>query len=113
MWKFLGQGLNPSHRSDNTKFLTIRPPANSPYFFLSISMEEVFRNGMSGPKAYEFFLCVWGGGGLFRATPAAYGSSQAKGQTGASAAGLHHSHSNTRSRPCLRPTPQLTTTLDP
>ena len=38
---------------------------------------------------------------LFRAAPAAYGSSQARGQFGAVAAGLRHSHSNTRSKPCL------------
>ena len=31
---------------------------------------------------------------LFRATPAAYGNSQARGQIGAAAAGLHHSHGN-------------------
>jgi len=31
---------------------------------------------------------------LFRAVPAAYGSSQARGPIRASAAGLHHSHSN-------------------
>ena len=31
---------------------------------------------------------------LFRAVPAAYGSSQASGQIGAAAAGLHHSHSS-------------------
>ena len=31
----------------------------------------------------------------------AYGSSQAKGQIGATAAGLHHSHSNLRSKPSL------------
>ena len=49
---------------------------------------------------------------LFRATPLAYGSSQARGQIGATAAGLHHSYSNTGSKPCLWPTPQLTTTLD-
>ena len=36
---------------------------------------------------------------LFRATPMAYGSSQARGQVGAVAAGLHHSHSNARSEP--------------
>ena len=34
---------------------------------------------------------------LFRATPAAYGRSQARGRIGAAAAGLHHSHSNTGS----------------
>ena len=34
---------------------------------------------------------------LFRATPAAYGGSQARGQNGVTAASLYHSHSNTRS----------------
>ena len=38
---------------------------------------------------------------LFRATPAAYGGSQARGQIGAVAVGLHHSHHNTRSKLCL------------
>ena len=38
---------------------------------------------------------------LFRATPAAYGSSQARGQIRAAATGLHHSHSNSRSKPRL------------
>ena len=39
--------------------------------------------------------------------PTAYGSSQAKGQIRATAASLHHSHSNTESKPCLWPMPQL------
>ena len=34
---------------------------------------------------------------LFKATPAAYGSSQAKGSVGAAAVGLDHSHSHTGS----------------
>ena len=38
---------------------------------------------------------------LFRATPAAYGSSQARGQIGAVAASLRHSHRNTGSEPHL------------
>ena len=50
---------------------------------------------------------------LFRASLAAYGSSQARGRIGAVASGLHHSHSNTGSKPCLQPTPQLTVTPDP
>ena len=41
------------------------------------------------------------------ATPAAYGISQARGQIGAAASGLHHSHSNTRSEPHFRLTPQF------
>ena len=41
---------------------------------------------------------------LFMATPMAYGSSWARGQMGAAAAGLHHSHGNTRFlTPCVRP----------
>ena len=42
---------------------------------------------------------------LFRATPAAYGGSQARGLIGAIAAGLHHSHSHARSELRLPPTP--------
>ena len=59
---------------------------------------------------YQFlylFFC------LFRATPVAHGSSQARCQTGAAASGLHHSHSNMGSEPCLRATPQLMATPDP
>ena len=50
---------------------------------------------------------------LFRATPMAYGSSQARGQIGATAASLRHSHSNARSQLHLQPTAQLTATPDP
>ena len=35
------------------------------------------------------------------ATPAAYGGSQARGPIGTVATGLHHSHSNAGSEPCL------------
>ena len=38
---------------------------------------------------------------FFRAVCAAYGSSQARGRIGATATGLHHSHSNVGSEPCL------------
>ena len=61
---------------------------------------------------FLFFFCF-----LFfafsRATPVAHGSSQARGLTGAVAASLRHSHSNTRSEPSLWSTPQLTATPDP
>ena len=40
---------------------------------------------------------------FFRAAPAAYGSSQVRGRIRATALGLHHSHSNTRSEPHLGP----------
>ena len=42
---------------------------------------------------------------FFRATPTAYGNSQARGQVRATAASLGHSHSNAGSEPQLRPTP--------
>ena len=50
---------------------------------------------------------------LFKATPEAYGGSQARGQIESVAAALHHSHSNARSKLRLRPTPQLMARLDP
>ena len=45
---------------------------------------------------------------LFRATPTTHGGSQARrGQTGATAASLCHSHSNARSELDLQTAPQL------
>ena len=49
----------------------------------------------------------------FRAAPAAYGGLQAKDLITATASGLYHSHSHAGSELRLRPTPQLTETLDP
>ena len=57
-----------------------------------------------------FYFCLVA---FSRAAPEAYGSSQARGLIGAVAAGLHQSHSNAGSQPCLQPTPQLMATLDP
>ena len=42
------------------------------------------------PFSKRFFVCL-----IY--APVAYGSSQARGQIRAAVAGLHHSHSNTRS----------------
>ena len=50
---------------------------------------------------------------IFRATPEACVGSQARGLIRAVAAALRQSHSNMGSKPLLRPTPQLTATLDP
>ena len=58
-------------------------------------------------RNFFFFFC------LFRAVPAAYGSSQARGRIGAAAACLHHSHSSATSELNLRPTLQLTAMSDP
>ena len=63
-------------------------------------------NEMISPMLFYFIL-------LFRAAPAAYGISQARGWIGAAAASLYHSHSNNRSELRLQPTPQLTATPDP
>ena len=56
-----------------------------------------------------FFLCLFA---ISWATPAAYGSSQARGCIGAGATGLCQSHSNAGSKLRLQPSPQLTATLD-
>ena len=75
---------------------------------LCVEFLAVRRPSQAGPsilvqqgKGALFFFC------LFRATLAAYGSSQARGLMGATAAGLHHSHRNAISEPLLGPTPQL------
>ena len=59
---------------------------------------------------FFFFFCLFA---FSRAAPVAYGGSQTRGLIGAVAAGLCHSHSNTRSKLRLWPTLQLTATLDP
>ena len=56
------------------------------------------------------FICLFA---FFRAAPAAWGSSQARGLIRAVAAGLRQSHSNTGLEPRLQSTPQLTATPDP
>jgi len=53
---------------------------------------------------FFFFFC------LFRATPVAYGSSQARGQIGATAASHSHSHNNPWSEQHLWPITQLMAT---
>ena len=49
----------------------------------------------------------------FSAAPIAHAGSQARGEIGAVAAGLHQNLSNTGSEPHPPPTPQLTATPDP
>ena len=72
---------------------------------------------MGGGSKATCFDFVWlCGGGLEAADgddgprphePAAYGSLWARGWIGVTVAGQHHSHGNTRSKPHLRPVPQL------
>jgi len=59
---------------------------------------------------FFFFFCLFA---FSRTALMAYGGSQARGQIGAAATGLHQSHSNAGSEPHLQPTPQLTATPDP
>ena len=56
-------------------------------------------------STYSFFVCFCFC--FFKAAPMAYGNSQARGRIGTAAAGLHHSHSNARSKLHLQPTPHL------
>ena len=55
------------------------------------------------------FFCLFA---FSRATPGAYGGSQARGLIGAIATGLRQNHSNAGSKPRLRLTPQLIATPD-
>ena len=55
-----------------------------------------------------FLFCFF-----FRSPLVAYRRSPARSWIRVAAASLHHSHSNTRSQPCLQPTPQLAATPDP
>ena len=59
-----------------------------------------------------FFFSFFGLFAFSRATSTAYGESQARGQIGAIATGLHQSHTNAGSKPHLQPTPQLMATPD-
>ena len=70
--------------------------------------------GVSGIKQFclLYFLGLYFSS-FFRAAPAAHGGSQARGRIRAIAASLYHNPSNVRSKPCLRPPPQLTAMTDP
>ena len=96
--------LNPlSKARDQTRNLMV--PSRICFHCTTTGIPESCSNACSFPFRLFFFL--------FRAAPVAYGSSQARGRIRAIAAGLHHSHSNTRSEPHLQPTPQLMATPDP
>ena len=57
------------------------------------------------------FVCLFVS--LFRATPTAYGGSQARGPNGGVATSLRQGHSNVGSEPHLCPTTQLMAMIDP
>ena len=66
----------------------------------TLNVEMALELGLWRLEAFCLFVCL-----LFRATPAAYGDSQARGLIRATAAGPCHSHSITRSKLHLQPTP--------
>ena len=71
---------------------------------LRLNSEEQTRNGL-GEDTGRYFMTLWVGKTFFlhfRAAPAAYGGSQARGRIGAAAAGLYHSHYNMGSEPHLQ-----------
>ena len=76
--------------------LGLRAPVQGVLVYLSeylpVSNQRVTKIRPNLPFLLSFF---------FRAAPAAFGGSQARGRIGATAAGLHHSHSNVRSEPHL------------
>ena len=76
---------------------TLKSLSQKWYFFSSVDMHF-----------YHFIYFF-----IFKATPATFGSSLGRGQIRATAAGLHHSHSNARSEPRLKLTPQLKATPHP
>ena len=64
-----------------------------------VEWSEIFKVGFFvGFVLFCFFVCLFA---FSRAAPVAYGGSQARGQIGAIAAGLRHSHSNTGLELCL------------
>ena len=74
-------------------------------------VRKVFRMGKYSVRN-ELIFFLFFSFFFLRATPAAYGNSQARDHTGATATSLHHSHRNVGSELHLRLTPPLTATLD-
>ena len=70
------------------------------YLFLRFLFFSIMVDLQSSVKDDFFFFLVFF---LYRVAPAAYGGSQARGRIRTVATGLHHSHSNARSWPHLRP----------
>ena len=77
-------GIEPEISWFLVRFVSAVPCCDLFIFLFSISFLFVLLH-------FFFFF------GLFRASPTAYGSSQARGQIGATAFGLYQSHSNTKS----------------
>ena len=86
--------------------------------FLRSCHEQQQLQNLTHPEFLQCFAYTWFFGmcffwSFFRAAPAAYGGSQARGPVRAVAASLRQGRSNAGSKPRLRPTPQLTAMPDP
>ena len=93
-------------------FITEYDVSNGPvtYGFYYVEVGSLYTCSVERCFFFCLFFCFIC---LFRAAPAAYEGSQARGLIRAVAVSLHHSHSDSGSELCLRPTPQLTATPDP
>ena len=103
LWQFLASGL----RAEEMWFLSAKSlPLRrvTSYYGANLPLQSV----SLACRLFLFFLFL-----LFRAIPTVYRSSQTRGWIRAVATGLCHSHSNTRSKLCLWPIPQLMAMLDP
>ena len=119
--------LSPSILNDNLTVQSILVPGFSlsglwichaiPFwpaqFLKSNQLLSLWSSLLTSSFSFFFFLFLFFVFYLFRATPTAYGGSQARGLIGAVAADLHQSHSNTGSELHLQPAPQLMAMLDP
>ena len=124
IWKFLGQGLNPSHSydlhrswSNSRSFNPLcwdrdQIPASVAIRAAAVRFQTHCSTVGTPGKIFILFIYF-----VFLSflgpLPAAYGGSQARGLNRAVAASLRQSHSNAGSEPRLQTTPQLTATLDP
>ena len=98
------------NNNDSNKDSIGAPVADSCYSWIFVmGCHTLFRRKLSTVFRgfFLFFLFFFFLSFFFYATPVAYGESQARGRIRAIATGLHHSHSNSGSKPRLQPTPQL------
>jgi len=80
--------------------------------YLHCDEEQILIKVKTPATAKLSFFFFFGLFAISWTVPAAYGGSQARGLIGAVVSGLRQSHSNTGTELHLRPTPQLTATLD-
>ena len=90
-----GPGISTCRHSKNQKTKQKNPQQQQ-----SISVSDTSVPAPHPPDSPCLFVCFLAFC-LFRAAPAAYGGSQARGGIGATAASLHHSHNNASSERSL------------